>query len=136
MLNFNIHWCKWEISSKIHGIGLLLDKKKRKNNREKDKKAMLWRKTERRSMNKRLTANDTVFIMYRRMLNPRIFLVSRTCSRERRGALSGTLEVATSPSALNIRRLNIVKSTWCFHGLQQWSDPPDTHHCLKHRRCS
>ena len=46
-------------------------------------------------MRKGLTANDTVFIVHgRTTLNPRIFLVSRTCSRERRGAASGTLEVA------------------------------------------
>lgn len=84
-------------------------------------------------MGKGLTANDTVFIMHRRTLNRRIFLVSRTCSRERRGAVSGVLEVATSPSTRNIRSLSTVKSTSYIHGLRRWSDPPDAHQRLRRR---
>ena len=84
-------------------------------------------------MGKGLTANDTVFIMHRRTLNRRIFLVSRTCSRERRGAVSGALGVATSPSTRNIRSLSTVKSTSYIHGLQRWSDPPDAHQRLRRR---
>lgn len=52
----------------------------------------------RRWTRKGLTANDTVFIVHdgRTTLNPRIFLVSRTCSRERGGAASGTLEAGSN----------------------------------------
>lgn len=84
----------------------------------------------RRRMRKGLTANDTVFIVHgRTTLNPRIFLVSRTCSRERRGAASGTLEVGniTECAQAYPKRLGYSEVHFAF---QRWSDPPDSHQRL------
>ncbi|KAG7208244.1 hypothetical protein KM043_016590 [Ampulex compressa] len=61
-----------------------------------------------------LTANDTVFVVHRRTLNPRIFLVSRTCSRERRGAMSGALEARGTVEDVEYPKVEYSKVHFAF----------------------